>query len=165
MRTTEDIREKLEKAASQSGRSLAQEVEYRLEQSFRDENMIENILTFYFGSKDTIELLKKIAPLIEHQMGHSGKSWSNDKSTRVGILRHIFGLFFALDDEEGSARTQAAWEAMVEHDQNAWKNPSPPPERLASSHQNADEQESGGDAPVQRVRSTKTGKTNVRKAR
>jgi hypothetical protein len=34
MRTTKSLRQKLEKAAAQSGRSLAQEVESRLEQSF-----------------------------------------------------------------------------------------------------------------------------------
>jgi hypothetical protein len=35
MRTTREIREQLEAAAAASGRSLAQEVEFRLEQSFR----------------------------------------------------------------------------------------------------------------------------------
>jgi uncharacterized protein (DUF1778 family) len=34
MRTTKEIRERLERAAAKSGRSLAQEVEYRLERSF-----------------------------------------------------------------------------------------------------------------------------------
>jgi hypothetical protein len=35
MRTTRETRERLEAAAAASGRSLAQEVEFRLEQSFR----------------------------------------------------------------------------------------------------------------------------------
>jgi hypothetical protein len=38
MRTTKEMREKLERAATESGRSLVGEVEYRLERSFdRDE--------------------------------------------------------------------------------------------------------------------------------
>src|SRR5262249_30571341 len=37
MRTTKEIREKLERAATQSGRSLVQEVEHRLQKSFDHE--------------------------------------------------------------------------------------------------------------------------------
>jgi hypothetical protein len=37
MRTTNEVREKLERAAAESGRSLAQEVEFRLERSFERE--------------------------------------------------------------------------------------------------------------------------------
>jgi hypothetical protein len=40
MRTTKFIREQLEEAAIANGRSLAQEVEYRLERSFLDEEII-----------------------------------------------------------------------------------------------------------------------------
>jgi hypothetical protein len=40
MRTTKELREKLEQAAAKSGRSLVGEVEYRLERSFdRDETV------------------------------------------------------------------------------------------------------------------------------
>ena len=38
MRTTETLRRRMEQTASQSGRSLAQEVEFRLELSFLDED-------------------------------------------------------------------------------------------------------------------------------
>jgi hypothetical protein len=38
MRTTKALRERLENAARESGRSLVQEVEHRLELSFRDED-------------------------------------------------------------------------------------------------------------------------------
>lgn len=40
MRTTKKMRTQLERAASSSGRSLCQEVEIRLEQSFRDDHVI-----------------------------------------------------------------------------------------------------------------------------
>jgi hypothetical protein len=44
MRTTEDVRRKLEAAAEHSGRSLAQEVEARLEQSFNIRALIDEAL-------------------------------------------------------------------------------------------------------------------------
>lgn len=37
MRTTQELRDKMDEAAKSSGRSLAQEVEYRLERSFWEE--------------------------------------------------------------------------------------------------------------------------------
>lgn len=43
MRTTKHIRNKLELAANKAGRSLAQEVEFRLEQSFRDDSVMDTL--------------------------------------------------------------------------------------------------------------------------
>src|SRR4051794_37885308 len=42
-RTTREVREKLEKAARESGRSLSQEIEIRLAQSFESESLIDQI--------------------------------------------------------------------------------------------------------------------------
>ncbi len=60
MRTTREVREKMEAAARRSGRSLAQEVEWRLEESLRaeetkyDEFLTRIILTtFTVGYKKT----------------------------------------------------------------------------------------------------------------
>src|SRR5438876_7479844 len=39
MRTTKEMREKLERAATESGRSMVQEVEFRLERSFDREEL------------------------------------------------------------------------------------------------------------------------------
>jgi uncharacterized protein (DUF1778 family) len=41
MRTTKEMREKLERAAAKSGRSLVGEVEYRLERSFDREEVVK----------------------------------------------------------------------------------------------------------------------------
>jgi uncharacterized protein (DUF1778 family) len=41
MRTTKEMREKLERAARKSGRSLVGEVEYRLERSFDREEVVK----------------------------------------------------------------------------------------------------------------------------
>jgi hypothetical protein len=43
MRTTRDVRDRLAAAARASGRSLAQEVEYRLERSFQDQDIGKQI--------------------------------------------------------------------------------------------------------------------------
>jgi hypothetical protein len=45
MRTTKEMREKLERAAAKSGRSLVGEVEYRLERSFDREEVVKIALT------------------------------------------------------------------------------------------------------------------------
>ena len=60
MRTTKSIRDRLESAANDSGRSLAQEVEYRLERSFETQELLPEILTLSYG-KRLAELLLKIA--------------------------------------------------------------------------------------------------------
>ena len=49
MRTTAAIRERLVEAAAQSGRSLAQEVEARLERSFRDQRLLDQVLELAYG--------------------------------------------------------------------------------------------------------------------
>jgi HPt (histidine-containing phosphotransfer) domain-containing protein len=43
MRTTAELRRKIDKAARRSGRSLVQEVEHRVEQSFRRDKTLETI--------------------------------------------------------------------------------------------------------------------------
>ncbi len=49
MRTTKAIRDKLEKAAAASGRSLAQEVELRLERSFLEQELMIGGLELAYG--------------------------------------------------------------------------------------------------------------------
>jgi hypothetical protein len=60
MRTTKDLREKLEKAAGQSGRSLVQEVEARLEQSLNGDFLLTELL----GSGKNAHLLKLVAMML-----------------------------------------------------------------------------------------------------
>jgi hypothetical protein len=60
MRTTKQVRERLEKAAAASGRSLAQEVEYRLERSFdREATMLET-----FGASSNVELIRALSMML-----------------------------------------------------------------------------------------------------
>lgn len=49
LRVTPDVKAQLEKAASKSGRSQSQEAEFRLEQTFRDEGVIQQVTALKFG--------------------------------------------------------------------------------------------------------------------
>jgi TraY domain len=49
MRTTKELRERLERAANKSGRSLVQEVEHRLEMSFAEEDYSERLRKAFRG--------------------------------------------------------------------------------------------------------------------
>jgi hypothetical protein len=49
MRTTFDVRQKLEEAAIVSGRSLAQEAEYRIQQTFQNQKVLHEALDLSFG--------------------------------------------------------------------------------------------------------------------
>jgi hypothetical protein len=49
MRATFEVRQALERAAAQSGRSLAQEVEHRLERSFHEQELLPETLELAFG--------------------------------------------------------------------------------------------------------------------
>jgi hypothetical protein len=51
MRTTKETRLRLEKAAALAGRSLAQEVEARLERSFDRESLLPDVLELAYGSR------------------------------------------------------------------------------------------------------------------
>jgi hypothetical protein len=61
MRTTRETRERLEAAASANGRSLAQEVEARLERSFAQDQRLEDV----FGSADLFGLLRAVGTAMD----------------------------------------------------------------------------------------------------
>src|SRR5215471_13276718 len=64
MRTTRELRERIEAAAEASGRSLVQEVEYRLEQSFERQAILEEI-------RDIIRREIQVEALIERTREHA----------------------------------------------------------------------------------------------
>ncbi len=74
MRTTRELRERLEREAADSGRSLVQEVEFRLERSFRD----EDALIKAFGGRRTYDVLRvmgSIASQIQTRKGKTAADW------------------------------------------------------------------------------------------
>jgi hypothetical protein len=54
MRTTKELRDKIEKAAILSGRSLVQEVEFRLERSFHQQEIEKNLMARLDVARDKI---------------------------------------------------------------------------------------------------------------
>ncbi len=70
MRTTKEIRERLEKAAADSGRSLVQEVETRIERSF----LIEDHLAVIAGDPATAVFVREMLEAQRLIETHQGKS-------------------------------------------------------------------------------------------
>ena len=75
LRITEEMRTKLHNAAAQTGRSVSQEVEFRLERSFTREEDV-------WGGAHTERLLRMLAIAIEGQEKSTGKKWTEDDATR-----------------------------------------------------------------------------------
>lgn len=76
-RTTIELRQKLEQAAAQSGRSLGQEVERRLERSFD--------FDYLMGDNETALVLRSIANAVQRFEKASGKSWVRDSETQERV--------------------------------------------------------------------------------
>lgn len=74
MRTTREIRDRLEQAAEQSGRSLAQEVEERLGQSFIQNDLISAMS----GGERLATLLTMISIVLKTTKDEDGKLWNED---------------------------------------------------------------------------------------
>ncbi len=94
MRTTRELRERLEKEAADSGRSLTQEVEHRLKQSFSD----PDARLQGFGSEDRLKLLRSLALAVDMVEATTGKDIFTDAETAevgykvmIGLLDGIFG--------------------------------------------------------------------------
>ena len=77
MRTTKETRDKLEAAANTSGRSLAQEVEYRLERSFLEEDALYREI----GGKEFYDLMRWLSLTFKYVEQSTKKSWIDDLDT------------------------------------------------------------------------------------
>jgi hypothetical protein len=97
MRTTAALRKKIEKAAGASGRSLVQEVEYRVEQTFHgDEALCEIALL----KRDLIGMLNVLAGRLEQLRQAQAKSESFWRDVVVA-QQHMGKSMDALRDEVG----------------------------------------------------------------
>ncbi len=98
MRTTKEIRERLEAAARASGRSLAQEAEFRLQQSFgRDEIMAET-----WGGTAALQVWLACASAAKALAVKNGVGWLDDPLT-FAQAKHATGLLFDIFGPEGPA--------------------------------------------------------------
>ncbi len=76
-RITSDLRDRLDKSADESGRSLSQEIEFRLEQSFRDQEALYR----EFGDELVYKMMRWFAIAIDAAQQVTDKSWKNDRET------------------------------------------------------------------------------------
>jgi hypothetical protein len=90
-----ETKEELEAQAVKSGRSLSEEIEFRLEQSLRDENTLVESL----GGKDTYEVLKlfgAVAAVIQTKTGKPTTDWKTgaaiSRAWKQQILNWVPGL-------------------------------------------------------------------------
>ena len=80
-RITPETRAQLEAAAAHSGRSLAQEIEFRLERSFLDEDARNREM----GGKELQALFRMLGAAAEIIETRTGKSWSKDWDTAHAV--------------------------------------------------------------------------------
>jgi hypothetical protein len=109
MRTTKETRERLERAAAASGRSLAQEVEYRLEKSFSEEDVFDRLIggpVVRQKAQLMVSAFLHAGTMESHALGHPERSpgeWMQDPACyRAGT--------FAVFDSLVSANPDAGWQ-------------------------------------------------------
>ena len=93
-RITSDLRDRLDKSADESGRSLSQEIEFRLEQSFRDEKALYR----EFGDKSLYMTMRWFALTLDEAQQITEKPWKKDEET-FGIA--IKALWTMLQKRKG----------------------------------------------------------------
>jgi hypothetical protein len=102
-RTTREIRERLEKAAAASGRSLAQEVELRLERSFHfDEmttnlaeqvrQMIERTLVEAVGGPGNFSVVAQLGYLMRYEEQRAGAQWRENEAVRHRVEAQMLSV-------------------------------------------------------------------------
>ncbi len=106
LRTTRETREKLENSAAEYGRSLAQEVEARLNQSFFGDGVIHHMLGLDVSSMMALRGLADAIAKIERE---AGKSWREDWTTREQVgaaFEAILDVFGPQDPAENRLTPQ-----------------------------------------------------------
>jgi uncharacterized protein (DUF1778 family) len=88
MKTTVDLRERLEKAAAASGRALTHEVEHRIEKSF-----LEDELRAYRALKEGDEPTRQLGESIQLTIGllnnRFEENWQNSYAARAAVRRAL----------------------------------------------------------------------------
>ncbi len=91
-RITEKTRESLEKAAQEADRSLSQEIELRLEQSFLEDG--------FLGGPENATAAKLVGPILQDVEARTGKSWREDKNTYYGAVAAVLAIMRVLGPED-----------------------------------------------------------------
>jgi hypothetical protein len=113
MRTTPSTRAQLEAAAAKNGRSITQEAEIRLGQSFSTQDLLDQVLELTFGriDGDLVNVLGKILRIATSQANvfTHAQCWCDDPSAFKATETFIKSLFDRLrpkdDADDGRAET------------------------------------------------------------
>lgn len=83
MRTTAEVRDRLAAAASASGRSLAQEVEYRVTRSLlQDEDQ-----SHFYGGQHNAQLVRLLTTALVRIEKNTGMKWTEDTGTADAVAK------------------------------------------------------------------------------
>ena len=88
LRVTPALRDQAERASQVTGRSLSQEIELRLEASFRD----ERLASLPPNSERTQNFFRRLQAVISIIEAATGKSWSEDGATSAAVRLAVNGL-------------------------------------------------------------------------
>ena len=91
-RITSTLRTRLEEAAEESGRSLSQEIEFRLEQSFADDQAKHEA----FGGKHVYALMRLLGSAVSLIETGTGRKWRDDLVTYHQVKATIDKLLYGL---------------------------------------------------------------------
>ena len=93
LRVTAELKNRIEGAANEKGRSLSQEAEFRLERSFDREELLPEVLTLAYGKSLANVLIAKRHQLVKlHAMDH--------KHLRELLAKHFDNSMEVFGEEE-----------------------------------------------------------------
>lgn len=104
VRTTPAIKERLQAAAAERGRSITQEVEARIEESFEAQDLL--------GGVETRQAFSAVAAQIKRMQDATGKHWLADVATHAAVRILADRIFASLEPRpENAVELDAAWKA------------------------------------------------------
>lgn len=117
-RVTPEFKEKLDQVARQSGRSLAQEIELRLEQSLEQERHLADALQFGFGRQVAALMLAigLLAEAISPARGIARRDLLSDPNVFGEVVESIHSLLQVIGPDENPTASAAARRALHEPD-------------------------------------------------
>jgi hypothetical protein len=101
-RVPPELKEMMDQAAEKSGRSVAQEIELRLENSFRNERVLDEVIDLHFGHANGELLLSVFGAVLNaateawRTQSHTG-DWIDDTATQKAVASVLRSLAAGLD--------------------------------------------------------------------
>ena len=98
IRTTRELKERLDRAAASSGRSVANEVEVRVQHSFSIEEYEQAVSSNVIAQaidKETLDLVEGMKSAAGAAMMYAGGKWKSDIYARAGVRAAIIAVLDA----------------------------------------------------------------------